>query len=86
MGLYCEFARDYWGGGQVCAWGRVGWYCKWERVTFYANRRGNCWVGMAMEPEQRHGDGLQSLCIGGAKTRLDQPPGIARTSEGLKHG
>lgn len=35
---------------------------------------------MATGPEQGHGDVLESLCIG-AKTRLDQPLDIARTSK-----
>lgn len=71
-------------GGQVCAWGQVARHCRWARVTFCADRCGKSWVGVAMESQfsgawQGHGDVLESLCIGGAKTRLDQPLGTART-------
>lgn len=43
MGPYCEFVRDRLGAGVCMGTGGVGWYCKWERVTFYANRRGKSW-------------------------------------------
>lgn len=41
---------------------------------------------ICQEPEEGHGDVLELLCIGGAKARLDQPLGMARTSEGLRKG